>query len=98
MSFAGKENWKSLFCSRLVAPSTLKDPFSLGWRLDSPVWMSRGLWGRALMWLRQGGVPMSLLQLKSVSPHYGRDYLSEDLADGQNYGGPRVVNPFRGLD
>ena len=27
-----------------------------------------------------------------------RELLSEDLADGQSYGGVRVVNPFRGLD
>lgn len=27
-----------------------------------------------------------------------RELLSEDLADGQSYGGVRVINPFRGLD
>jgi len=27
-----------------------------------------------------------------------RELLSEDLADGQSYGGVRVVNPFRGKD
>jgi predicted nucleic acid-binding protein len=27
-----------------------------------------------------------------------RELLSEDLADGQGYGGVRVVNPFRGRD
>lgn len=27
-----------------------------------------------------------------------RELLSEDLADGQSYGGVRVINPFRGID
>ena len=27
-----------------------------------------------------------------------RELLSEDLADGQSYGGVRVINPFRGLE